>query len=79
MPGGAITIASTLVAGYFVGRQANRWLWISILCVPALLGGALMSFLPTTNKGGLLVGMYLVNAVSFKFLQQLLLSDTLLV
>ncbi|KIM92204.1 hypothetical protein PILCRDRAFT_298 [Piloderma croceum F 1598] len=64
MPGGLVSIASTLSVGYFVGRQGSIWLWISISCMPAVLGGALMSFLPTTNKGGLLVGMYLVNAVS---------------
>jgi hypothetical protein len=63
MPGGVIIIASTLTAGYFVGKQANRWLWISMLCVPAVLGGALMSFLPETNKEGHLTGMYLVNTV----------------
>jgi MFS-type transporter involved in bile tolerance (Atg22 family) len=77
MPGGLVSIASTLSVGYFVGRQGSIWLWISISCMPGVLGGALMSFLPTTNKGGLLAGMYLVNAVSFKFSQQLLLPDTL--
>ena len=71
MPGGAVTIAATLVAGYFVGKQANRWLWISILCVPALIGSALMSFLPEANKKGHLAGMYLVNTVSSIYSQQL--------
>ncbi|KIM82059.1 hypothetical protein PILCRDRAFT_820966 [Piloderma croceum F 1598] len=64
MPGGVIIIVSTLITGYSVGRQANRWLWISILCVPAVLGGALMSFLPETNKEGHLAGMYLVNTIA---------------
>ncbi|KIM79877.1 hypothetical protein PILCRDRAFT_547826 [Piloderma croceum F 1598] len=64
MPGGAVVIASTLVAGYFVGRPANRWLWILILCVPAVLGGVLMSFLPETNKKGHLAGMYLIYTIA---------------
>lgn len=29
----------------------------------SIIGGALMSFLPTTNKSGVLAGIYLVNAV----------------
>lgn len=28
-----------------------------------IIGAALMSFLPTNNKGGILAGLYLVNAV----------------
>jgi hypothetical protein len=63
MPSGAVSIASAILSGYFVGRQSNRWLWISMLCVPAVLGGALMAFLPVTNKKGQLAGIYLVNAV----------------
>jgi hypothetical protein len=63
MPSGAVSVASAILSGYFVGRQSNRWLWISILCVPAVLGGALMSFLPETNKKGHLAGIYLVNTV----------------
>ncbi|KIM92205.1 hypothetical protein PILCRDRAFT_299 [Piloderma croceum F 1598] len=62
IPSGLVSITSALITGYFVGRQASRWLCTSILCVPAVLGGALMSFLPATNKGGLLAGIYLVNA-----------------
>ena len=31
--------------------------------INSILGGALMSFLPTTNKSGILAGIYLVNAV----------------
>ncbi|KIM92207.1 hypothetical protein PILCRDRAFT_300 [Piloderma croceum F 1598] len=63
MPSGLVSIASAIIAGYFVGRQSNRWLWISMLCVPAVLG-ALMSFLPATNKGGHLAGIYLVNTIT---------------
>jgi hypothetical protein len=76
MPGGVIIITTNLITGYFVGREANRWLWISILCVPAILGGALMSFLPETNKKGHLAGIYLINTVGSISLQRLLLSGT---
>jgi peptidoglycan/LPS O-acetylase OafA/YrhL len=76
MPSGLVSIASSIVAGYFVGRQANRWLWISILCVPAVLGGALMSFLPAKNKGGHLAGIYLVNAVGSTSFQPLVPPGT---
>ncbi|MBE3046085.1 hypothetical protein IMZ48_26810 [Candidatus Bathyarchaeota archaeon] len=31
--------------------------------IDSIIGGALMSFLPATNKAGVLVGIYLVNAV----------------
>jgi hypothetical protein len=66
MPSGLVSIASAAITGYFAGRQSNRWLWISLLCVPAVLGGTLMSFLPATNHEGRLAGIYLINtAVSF--------------
>lgn len=63
MPSGAVSITSTLVSGYFAGRQSNRWFWIAIFAAPAVLGGGLMSFLPAKRKGGLLAGVYLVNCV----------------
>lgn len=31
--------------------------------LPRIIGGALMSFLPTSNESGILAGIYLVNAV----------------
>lgn len=64
MPSGLVSIASAAITGYFAGRQSNRWLWISLLCVPAVLGGALMSFLPATNKKGHLAGIYLINTIT---------------
>jgi len=64
MPSGAVSIVATIIAGYFAGRQSNRWFWISILAAHAVLGSALMSFLPMKMKVGHLIGIYLVNAVS---------------
>ncbi|KAK7214906.1 hypothetical protein V2G26_002909 [Clonostachys chloroleuca] len=37
--------------------------WITGCLIPVIIGGALMSFLPVTNRNGILAGLYLVNAV----------------
>lgn len=64
MPSGAVGIIATIISGYYAGKQSNRWLWICILAAHAVLGSALMSFLPIRMKVGHLIGIYLVNAVS---------------
>lgn len=63
MPSGAISIASTLIAGYGVRHISNRWAWYVASCIPGMIGGGLMSFLPLRNRTGLLAGIYLVNCV----------------
>jgi hypothetical protein len=63
MPGGIVTIIATVIAGYFAGIQSKRCLWISILALHAVLGSALMCFLPMKMKVGHLIGIYFVNAV----------------
>ncbi|KAK5079276.1 hypothetical protein LTR64_002301 [Lithohypha guttulata] len=69
MPSGIISIFSTLMVGYGVRYlpSGHRWAWIVVCCVPGILGGALMSFLPSgktnANKAGLLAGIYLINFV----------------
>ncbi|GAB1321013.1 hypothetical protein MFIFM68171_11223 [Madurella fahalii] len=62
-PSGAVSIFFTLFVGYGIRKQSHRWAWIIACIVPAIIGGALMSFLPSTNRGGVLAGIYLVNAV----------------
>ncbi|EGX95873.1 MFS transporter, putative [Cordyceps militaris CM01] len=62
-PSGAVSIFFILMIGYGVRRNAHRWMWILACIIPAIVGGALMSFLPKTNHAGLLAGVYLVNAV----------------
>ncbi|CCC13923.1 hypothetical protein SMACR_08432 [Sordaria macrospora] len=62
-PSGAVSIFFTLLVGYGIRTQSHRWAWIIACIIPAILGGALMSFLPTTNRSGILAGIYLVNAV----------------
>ncbi|RMD41313.1 hypothetical protein DV735_g3824, partial [Chaetothyriales sp. CBS 134920] len=69
MPSGIVSIFSTILVGvgvrYIPGGQ--RWAWIVLCCVPGILGGGLMSFLPSSathhNKAGLLAGVYLVNFI----------------
>lgn len=67
MPSGIVSIFATLLVGFGVRHSSNRWAWIVACCIPALLGGALMSFLPSArphaNKAGLLAGIYLINFV----------------
>ncbi|KAJ5602225.1 hypothetical protein N7510_011759 [Penicillium lagena] len=61
MPSGVVSIASTMVSTIAIARGFSRWLAIDLLLLPTLLGSCLMSFLPTSNKGGCLAGIYLVN------------------
>ncbi|KAH6612263.1 major facilitator superfamily domain-containing protein [Chaetomium sp. MPI-SDFR-AT-0129] len=62
-PSGAISIFFTLFVGFGIRLQSHRWAFILACIVPAIIGGGLMSFLPSTNKAGCLAGIYLVNAV----------------
>merc|ERR1712000_145584 len=63
MPSGVVSIFFTLMVGFGIRMRSHRWAWIIVCIIPAILGGALMSFLPTTNRAGCLAGVYLVNAV----------------
>ncbi|KAJ3497158.1 hypothetical protein NLG97_g2108 [Lecanicillium saksenae] len=63
MPSGVVSIFFTLMVGYGIRHGSHRWAWIIACIIPAIIGGALMSFLPTTNRSGILAGIYLVNAV----------------
>ncbi|KAF5024479.1 hypothetical protein F66182_3419 [Fusarium sp. NRRL 66182] len=63
MPSGVVSIFFTLAVGFGIRHQSHRWAWIIACIIPAIIGGALMSFLPATNKAGCLAGIYLVNAV----------------
>ncbi|KAL2127907.1 hypothetical protein VTI74DRAFT_9995 [Chaetomium olivicolor] len=62
-PSGAVSIFFTLFVGFGIRLQSHRWAFIIACIIPAIIGGALMSFLPTSNKAGCLAGIYLVNAV----------------
>lgn len=64
MPSGVITILALLSSTWVVRKGYQRWVAIIMAVIPTLLGACLMSFLPKTNKAGLLAGIYLVNFVS---------------
>lgn len=63
MPSGVISILSTMGSTYAIAKGISRWLAIDLLLIPTLLGSCLMSFLPHSNQGGLLAGIYMVNTV----------------
>ncbi|KAG7692022.1 hypothetical protein KL929_005235 [Ogataea haglerorum] len=63
MPSGAVSIISTLLSTFFIMKGFPRGLSIMILCLPAVCGGALLSFLPKSNQAGLLVGIYMINTI----------------
>lgn len=60
MPSGAISILATVLGTFAVLFDFPRWLSIVSLLIPAIIGGALMSFASGT-QGGALAGIYLVN------------------
>ena len=63
MPSGVFSIFFTIFVGIGIRKRSNRWLWIICCIIPAILGGALTSFLPVSNRRGCLAGIYFVNAV----------------
>ncbi|KAE8153036.1 putative allantoate permease [Aspergillus avenaceus] len=63
MPSGVVSIFFTLLVGFGIRRASNRWAWVFICSIPGIIGGGLLSFLPKTNRAGVLIGIYLVNAI----------------
>ncbi|KAJ7672504.1 hypothetical protein DFH06DRAFT_1363486 [Mycena polygramma] len=61
MPSGVVTLLSCLAAAYLGHESENRALVFAGFSVLAALGSALMSFLPSSHRAGLLAGIYLVN------------------
>ncbi|KFY57449.1 hypothetical protein V496_06418 [Pseudogymnoascus sp. VKM F-4515 (FW-2607)] len=64
MPSGVVSIAAALIVGFGVRHSSNRWAWLALCCIPGMIGGGLMSFMPPNNRAALLVGIYLVNAIT---------------
>ncbi|KAJ5492424.1 hypothetical protein LT330_004780 [Penicillium expansum] len=62
-PGGIVSIFFTLLVGFGIRQTSNRWAWNVLCTIPGIIGGALLSFLPKHNKAGVLIGIYLVNAI----------------
>ncbi|KAF2029663.1 allantoin permease [Setomelanomma holmii] len=63
LPSGTVSIISILMATYLAGRFDQRGLNIVTLLIPGAIGGALMAFLPNSNKAGKLIGIYLTNCI----------------
>ncbi|KFY12033.1 hypothetical protein V492_04134 [Pseudogymnoascus sp. VKM F-4246] len=64
MPSGVVSIAAALIVGFGVRHSENRWAWLVLCCIPGMIGGGLMSFMPASNRAALLVGIYLVNTIT---------------
>lgn len=62
-PSGIVSISFTLLVGFGIRRTSNRWAWNVLCTIPGIVGAAMMSFIPKSNKAGVLIGIYLVNAV----------------
>lgn len=63
MPSGIVSIFFTLLVGFGIRQSSHRWAWVFFCSIPGIIGGGLMSFLPNSNTAGLLIGVYLVNAI----------------
>ncbi|KAF7366791.1 MFS domain-containing protein [Mycena sanguinolenta] len=61
MPSGAVSLLSCLATAYFGHKYDNRALCMTVFCLLAAMGSGLMSFLPSSQRAGLLAGVYLVN------------------
>lgn len=67
MPSGAVSLLSCLATAYLGHKYDSRALCMTAFCLVAAMGSALMSFLPSHQRAGLLAGVYLVNMVSTCF------------
>lgn len=63
MPSGAVAIASSLLASWFIEKNVSRSVAILALVVPSIVGGALLSFAQHSQAGSLL-GIWLINTTT---------------
>ncbi|GAB7356406.1 hypothetical protein MBLNU459_g7180t1 [Dothideomycetes sp. NU459] len=63
IPSGCVSIVAILIATYLAGRYNQRGLNVVTLLIPGIIGGALMAFLPESNKAGKLIGNYLTQCI----------------
>ena len=62
IPGGLITVASTLLGTYIAGRYNCRGLMLATwAALGGILGGGMIAFLPASSRAGRLAGNYLTN------------------
>lgn len=64
MPSGLVSVVTSWLSTYFIMRGTTRFVAICGLLLPAICGGALLSYLPKSNKAGLLVGIYMINCIT---------------
>lgn len=62
-PSGMVSIFFTLLVGFGIRKTSHRWAWNVLCTIPGIIGGGLLSFLPKSNTAGVLIGIYLVNAI----------------
>jgi hypothetical protein len=58
-----VAFVAVFAGTWYGGRYNSRGIAIIALIIPTLMGGALMAWLPSDNKSGLLAGNYLTNTV----------------
>lgn len=63
MPSGVVNIISAFTYAFYVRYYGRRHLVIFIASIIGTIGAGLLCFLPLTNKGGLLVAIYLINTL----------------
>ncbi|RAK80486.1 putative MFS transporter [Aspergillus fijiensis CBS 313.89] len=63
IPGGVVSVISILAGTHLAGRFDQRCLCVLGILGCGLLGGCLMAFAPSDNKGAMLAGNYLTNCV----------------
>ncbi|KAF2168408.1 hypothetical protein M409DRAFT_65412 [Zasmidium cellare ATCC 36951] len=63
IPSGGVSIVAILCSTYLAGKYNQRGVQVVALLIPGILGGAMMAFLPDTNKAGKLIGNYLTNVI----------------
>jgi MFS family permease len=63
MPSGAVNLICTLAFAVFVRYYGHRWFVNFAAGILATMAAALLSFLPVSNRPGLLAGMYLINVL----------------
>ncbi|KAJ4983888.1 major facilitator superfamily transporter [Stagonosporopsis vannaccii] len=62
IPGGLITVVSTLIGTYVAGRYNCRGLMLATwAALGGIVGGGMIAFIPANNQAGRLAGNYLTN------------------
>ncbi|KAF2227175.1 major facilitator superfamily domain-containing protein [Elsinoe ampelina] len=63
IPSGLVAVIFIMGSAWGFQKYQSRGFWLALVCVPGMIGGGLMSFMPRSQKGALLAGVYLVNSI----------------